>query len=75
MNSKETERQYNLRRWAAIISECRASGEKILNGIKKHNISKDLYYYWQGKVKNACIDSIQQPAFVEINTENIPANT
>lgn len=35
----------------------------------------DQYYYWQRKVKDACIDLIQQPAFVEINAETIPANT
>ena len=39
MNSKEAERQYNLRKWAAIISECRANGEKITAAYKKIHVT------------------------------------
>ena len=30
MNARELETQHNLKKWAAIIKECRSSGMKIL---------------------------------------------
>lgn len=62
------EKQYNLRKWAQIIKECKSSGEKVMDWIKSHNISKDKYYYWQRRLKDAYMDSNMQqgPAFVEL---------
>lgn len=68
MNSREAEKQYNLRKWAQIIKECKSSSEKIMDWIESHNISKDQYYYWQRQLKDAYMDSNlqQSPAFVEL---------
>lgn len=44
MNAKELETQHNLKKWAAIIKECRSSGMKILQWFEINNISKDQYY-------------------------------
>lgn len=33
--------------------------------LDEHNISKDQYYYWRKKLKDACIGSMQS-SFVEI---------
>ena len=51
------ETQYNLKKWAAIIKECRSSGMKILKLLEINNISKGQYYYWQRKLKETCIDT------------------
>ena len=51
MNARELETQHNLKKWAAIIKECRSSGMKILQWLEINNISKDQYYYWQRKLK------------------------
>ena len=59
MNSRDAEKQYNLRKWAQIIKECKSSGEKVMDWIASHNISKDQYYYWQRRLQ-------QSPAFVEL---------
>ena len=48
MNAKELETQHNLKKWAAIIKECRSSGMKILQWLEINNISKDQYYYYAG---------------------------
>lgn len=34
MNAKELETQHNLKKWAAIIKECRSSGMKIYQPTK-----------------------------------------
>lgn len=69
MNAKELETQHNLKKWAAIIKECRSSGMKILQWIEINNISKDQYYYWQRKLKETCMDTLERQAatFVELS--------
>ena len=78
MNAKELETQHNLKKWAAIIKECRSSGMKILQWLEINNISKDQYYYWQKKLKETCIDTFERQAatFVELPvTKEVPALT
>ena len=69
MKPKELETQHNLTKWAAIIKECRSSGMRILEWLELNNISKDQYYYWQRKLKETCIDTLekQQTTFVELD--------
>lgn len=78
MNAMELETQHNLKKWAAIIKECRSSGMKILQWLEINNISKDQYYYWQRKLKETCIDTFERQAatFVELPvTKEVPAST
>ena len=78
MNAKELETQHNLKKWAAIIKECRSSGMKILQWLEINNISKDQYYYWQKKLKEICIDTFERQAatFVELPvTKEVPEST
>ena len=78
MNARELETQHNLKKWAAIIKECRSSGMKILQWLEINNISKDQYYYWQRKLKETCIDTLEKQAatFVELPvTKEVPAST
>lgn len=78
MNARELETQHNLKKWAAIIKECRSSGMKILQWLEINNISKDQYYYWQRKLKETCIDTFERQAatFVELPvTKEVPAST
>lgn len=78
MNAKELETQHNLKKWAAIIKECRSSGMKILQWFEINNISKDQYYYWQKKLKETCIDTFERQAatFVELPvTKEVTAST
>ncbi len=78
MNAKELETQHNLKKWAAIIKECRSSGMKILQWLEINNISKEQYYYWQKKLKETCIDTFERQAatFVELPvTKEVPTST
>ena len=78
MNAKDLETQHNLKKWVAIIKECRSSGMKILPWLEINNISKDQYYYWQRKLKETCIDIFERQAvtFVELPvTKEVPIST
>lgn len=77
MKPKELETQHNLTKWAAIIKECRSSGMKILEWLELNNVSKDQYYYWQRKLKETCLDTLekQQTTFVELSVVNEQSST
>lgn len=63
MNTKLATRQIRLNEWAAIIKDCKSSGLKVDDYCQQHNLSRDAYYYWLRKVKEA---ALQQAGFVEI---------
>ena len=77
MKPKELETQHNLTKWAAIIKECRSSGMRILEWLELNNVSKDQHYYWQRKLKETCIDTLekQQTTFVELPVVNEQSST
>lgn len=75
MNTKLATRQIRLNEWAAIIKDCKASGQKVDIYCEQHGLSRDAYYYWLRKVKEA---ALTQAGFVELpalTSEQIPAKT
>jgi len=70
MNTKLATTQIRINEWAAIIKDCKASGMKVDEYCQQHAISRDAYYYWLRKVKEA---ALQQAGFVELPVpENKP---
>ena len=63
MNTKLATRQIRLNEWAAIIKDCKASGQKVDIYCEQHGLSRDAYYYWLRKVKEA---ALIQTGFVEL---------
>ena len=49
--------------WAAIIKDCKSSGQKVDIYCEQHGLSRDAYYYWLRKVKEA---ALIQTGFVEL---------
>lgn len=75
MDTKLATRQIRIQQWAAIIRNCRASKLKVNDYCREHDISRDAYYYWLRKVKEA---ALIQNGFVELDLsadegENTPA--
>ena len=63
INTTLATRQIRLHEWAAIIKDCKASGEKVDIYCEQHGLSRDAYYYWLRKVKEA---ALKQAGFVEL---------
>ena len=63
MNTKLATRQIWSHEWAAIIKDCKASGQKVDIYCEQHGLSRDAYYYWLCKVKEA---ALKQAGFVEL---------
>ena len=75
MNIKLVTRQIWSHEWAAIIKDCKASGQKVDIYCKQHGLSRDAYYYWLRKVKEA---ALKQAGFVELpvlKPEQTPSKT
>lgn len=75
MNTKLATSQIRLNEWAAIIKDCKASGQTVDTYCEQHGLSRDAYYYWLRKVKQA---ALKQAGFVELpalTSEQPPAQT
>ena len=79
MNAKELETQHNLKKWAAIIKECRSSGMKILQWLEINNISKrPVLLLAEKSLKKYVLILLKRQAatFVELPvTKEVPAST
>lgn len=63
MDTKLATKQIRLREWAGIIKDCKSSGLKVDDYCSQHSLSRDAYYYWLRKVKEA---ALLQAGFVEM---------
>ena len=63
MNTKLATRQIRLNEQAVIIKDCSASGQKVDIYCEQHGLSRDAYYYWLRKVKEA---ALKEAGFVEL---------
>ena len=63
MNTKLATKEIRLNEWAGIIKSCRASGLKVDDYCRQHDISRDAYYYWLRKEKEK---ALLQAGFVEV---------
>lgn len=72
MDTKLATIQIRTKQWASIIQDCRSSGLKVDDYCEQHSLSRNAYYYWQRKVKEA---ALSQAGFVEIQAETLKAET
>lgn len=71
MNTKLAATRIKLQNWTLIIKDQKDSGLKVKEYCFQHNISKDAYYYWYRKVREA---ALHESGFVEITPPaSVPA--
>jgi len=58
MNTREIATQYRLARWAAEIQEKSADGETVKDFCRRKGISRNTYFYWQRKLREAVATKI-----------------
>lgn len=72
MDTKLATIQICIKQWASIIQDCRSSGLKVDDYCEQHSLSRNAYYYWQRKVKEA---ALSHAGFVEIQGDTLKAET
>jgi transposase-like protein len=58
VSTREVTRKYRLSKWTQIIQECNNSGQTVSAWCQEHNISKNSYYYWLRKVREAAYENL-----------------
>lgn len=71
-NTRMATRQIRLQQWAEIIRDRQASGMKINEYCQTHGITRDAYFYWLRKVREAALE-VSGIEFVEIKEQQLPA--
>ena len=67
MNEIQTvTKNVRLQQWMSITQDCKSSGLKVDDYCLEHNISRNAYYYWLRKVKEAAIEQ-SGSLFAEVN--------
>jgi len=58
MNSREVATQYRMAKWALIIQDCKASGESVKEYCQSRGLSRDSYFSWQRKLREATCEQL-----------------
>jgi putative transposase len=53
MNTQKVAKEYRLSQWAQVIQERRNSGQSVKDFCERSGISKNTYFYWQRKLREA----------------------
>ncbi len=53
MDTQELAKEYRLSKWAQIIQARKESGKSVKNFCEDTGISKNTYFYWQRKLREA----------------------
>ena len=67
-DTKLVTRGIRTNQWAAVIKDCKESGLKVDDYCTQHGLSRNAYYYWLRKVKEA---ALTQSGFVEIQQQEV----
>ncbi len=57
MNLRAAKYQAQLQKWIPIIQKCNQSGMRVLDFCASEGITKDAYYYWLRRVREAALES------------------
>ena len=66
MNTKRSTSRMRTGQWADIIKDCKVSGLKVDDYFAQHGLSRNAYFYWLRKVKEA---ALTQSGFVEVQQQ------
>ena len=66
MNTKLATSRMRTGQWADIIKDCKESGLKVDDYCAQHGLSRNTYFYWLRKVKEA---ALTQSGFVEVQQQ------
>ena len=73
MNTREIATQYRMSQWSQVMSERAASGESIRSFCQSRGISKNTYFYWQKKLREAVCKELLPATKNAESPEGVPA--
>ncbi len=73
MNTQLVAKEVKFAQWNALVQECMSSGMKVKDWCLQNNVSKDAYYYWLRKVREAACDSLET-RFARVPDQCMPSS-
>jgi len=61
MNTRKIATEYRLSQWAQSMQERATSGESIEDFCKRKGISRNTFFYWQRKLREAACQALKIP--------------
>ena len=58
MKTREMASEYRMAQWAEVLRDRRESGESVKDYCRTRGISRDRYYYWQRKLREAACNEL-----------------
>ena len=58
MNTREMATEYRLAQWSQALQDRKASGESIKSFCENKGVSKNTYFYWQRKLREAACNQL-----------------
>ena len=74
LTAREATKQIRLRQWQQIISERQGSGLTVEEYCKRNGLTKDKYFYWLSKSKEAMIEN-NPTVFAELSPTPVTGET
>ena len=59
MDTRTVTTGFRMAQWAQIIQERKASGEKVKDYCRNRGLSRDAYFYWQKKLREAAFEQLE----------------
>jgi transposase-like protein len=72
MNTREIAAEYRLTKWASLLTERAEKKESIRDYCTRQGISKNTFYYWQRKVREAVIGRMSEPTSQTPSAASLP---
>jgi hypothetical protein len=72
MNTREATKEYRMTYWAQVLKERRESGESIEGFCQTRGISRDRYFYWQRKLREAACSRLVSVQMSDAKSSIIP---
>lgn len=57
MDTRLVTKNFRLKQWAEIIHQCHDSGMQVKDWCAQNQISRNSYFYWQRKLREAACES------------------
>ena len=60
MDTKKVTTEYRLSQWMQVIQKRQNSGQTIKDFCQEEGINRNLYFYWQKKLRNAACTELEE---------------
>ena len=84
MDTHKVAKEYRLSQWAQVMQERRKSGQSVKEFCQRSGISRNAYFYWQKKLRDAACTELVKAAepkdivprgFVQLTSGQVPQSS